>query len=88
MNNPKFAHPIHINHLSGTSYVGPCGVAGGFDLLLKREKGMNELTYNYLLENLQPGDRTGVIIMDFPGCELINTVLSANAFLTAVESKY
>ncbi|MFE5853615.1 phosphatidylinositol-specific phospholipase C domain-containing protein [Streptomyces sp. NPDC056500] len=73
---------LYLNYLSGASVLAyPYSVAGG----QLGFRGVNEFALNYLQAG--SANRTGVVIMDYPGGALINSILAANATLPPPRAK-
>lgn len=63
---------VYVNHLSGSGGALPTSIAYG----ALGVQGMNERALNYLAAgNVQ---RTGVVMADFPGPDLVDTVIAHN----------
>lgn len=65
---------LHLGHLSGSVYVLPIEVAAG--TRDRRVLGMNDRTGVWLREG--NGRTTGVVIIDFPGRDLVREILLRN----------
>jgi 1-phosphatidylinositol phosphodiesterase len=65
---------LYLGHLSGSVYVLPIEVAAG--TRNGKVKGMNDRTGEWLRAG--NGRTTGVVIMDFPGKELVREILLRN----------
>lgn len=65
---------LYLGHLSGSVYVLPIEVAAG--TRDGKVKGMNDRTGEWLREG--NGRTTGVVIIDFPGRELVREILLRN----------
>lgn len=65
---------LYLGHLSGSVYVLPIEVAAG--TRNGRVKGMNDRTGEWLRQG--NGRTLGVVIMDFPGKELVREILLRN----------
>jgi 1-phosphatidylinositol phosphodiesterase len=65
---------LYLGHLSGSVYVLPIEVAAG--TRDKSIKGMNDRTGEWLRAG--NGRTTGIVIMDFPGKELVKEILLRN----------
>jgi 1-phosphatidylinositol phosphodiesterase len=66
---------LYVSHLSAAVFVLPIEAAAG--TLNGEATGMNDRTGEWLEEESTPG-RTGVVIMDFPGQDLIEATLRRN----------
>ncbi|MEU0986752.1 phosphatidylinositol-specific phospholipase C domain-containing protein [Streptomyces sp. NPDC005953] len=73
---------LYLNYLSGASMGAyPYSVAGGTPGI----RGVNDFALEYLRAG--HANRTGVVIMDFPGGALIDQILAANATLPPPRAK-
>lgn len=72
--NAGSSEVLWANHLSGSSAgIYPYTLANGFAVW---DKGMNERTLDYLFSGVN--DRTGMVMMDFPGIDLIAAIIAHN----------
>ena len=68
---------LYLNHISAAKKgAGPCALAKGNDGDLQRVEGLNSRLDRHLKTIY--GHRVGIVIMDFPGCWLIWSILSLN----------
>lgn len=77
---------LFLSHLSASVGVLPIEAAAG--PLNRTVVGMNDETGEWLTETVKEGDenhgKTGIVITDFPGQELIDAVLERNSHLSRV----